>query len=233
MAWGREGWYPVMWKELRVFLAMILYMDMKKLPNMKAYWAKSKKLFYCKEIPSLFSRQRFLALLWCLHITDPTTYTMDKNNPEYDKMHQTRSLINTIQDSCKREWNLGQIITIDETVVRYKGKYCPPWQYMAKKSIKCGLKVWCAADATSKFIYDFDVYCRKNMQSLDGQESSSTVANLRYKAVMELTRGLENKGHVIVLDNFLQVFKYFKIWHGNAFMLPELCSQTELGCILV
>ena len=29
MAWGREGWYLVTWKELRVFLAVILYMGMK------------------------------------------------------------------------------------------------------------------------------------------------------------------------------------------------------------
>ena len=132
-AWRRKGWYLVTWKELRVFLAMILYMDMKKLPNMKAYWTKSEKLFYDKEIASLFSRQRFLALLKCLYITDPATYTIDKNDLEYDKMHQTRSLINTIQDSCKRNWHLGQFITIDETMVRYKGKYCLARQYMPKK----------------------------------------------------------------------------------------------------
>ena len=109
----------MIWKELRIFLAVILYMGMKKLPNMKAYWAKSEKLFYYKEITSLFPRKQFLALLRCLHITNPATYTMDKNDLEYDKMHQTRGLISAIHDSCKREWNLGQFVTINETMVRY------------------------------------------------------------------------------------------------------------------
>ena len=35
--WGRSGWYPTTWKELRIFLAIMLYMRMKRLPNMKAY----------------------------------------------------------------------------------------------------------------------------------------------------------------------------------------------------
>ena len=60
-----------------------------------------------------------MALLWCLHITDPATYTMDKNDPRYDKMHQTRGLINRIWDSYQKEWNLGHFITIDETMIRY------------------------------------------------------------------------------------------------------------------
>ena len=75
----------------------------------------------------------------------------------------------------------------------------------------------CAADATSKFIYDFDIYCAKNMQSLDGQKSSRKVANLGYKVVMELIRGLEKKGHVIVMDNFFYkcriILRFGKVMH--------------------
>ena len=35
-------------------------------------------------------------------------------------MHQTQWLVNSIRDSFKHEWNLGQYITIDETMVKYK-----------------------------------------------------------------------------------------------------------------
>ena len=137
---------------------------------------------------------------------DPSTYTMDKEDLQYDHMHQTQSLINKMKDACKKECKFGQFITIDETMVRYKGKHCPTRQYMCQKPIKWGLKIWCVVDANSNFIYDFDVYCGTNMQSIDGQESSCTVANLGYKVVTDLTRGLENKGHVIVMDNFF--YKY-------------------------
>jgi hypothetical protein len=110
---GRGGWYPITEKELKVFMAVILYMGMKKLPNMKAYWAKSEEFFYCNVIAGLFTRKRFLALLRCLHVTDPGTYVEDRSSPEFDKMHQTRWLINEMKASCKREWHLGQHVTVD------------------------------------------------------------------------------------------------------------------------
>ena len=125
-------------------------------------------------------------------------------------MHQTQSLINKIRDACKKEWKLVEFITIDETMVRYKDKYCPTKQYMPKIPIKWRLKVWYAIDPNSKFIYDFDVYCGKNMQSIDGQESSRIIANLGYKVVIDFTRGLENKGHVIVMDNFFTSIELFQ-----------------------
>ena len=69
----------------------------------------------------------------------------------------------------KKDWKLGKLITINETMVRFKDEYCPIEQYMPKKLIKQELKVWCTIDGNSKFIYDFTVYYEKNMQSIDGQ----------------------------------------------------------------
>jgi hypothetical protein len=88
-------------KELKVFMVVIFYMGMKKLPNMKAYWAKSKDFFYCNVIAGLFIRRRFMALLRCLHVTDPTTYVEDRSSPEFNKMHQTLWLINEMKTACK------------------------------------------------------------------------------------------------------------------------------------
>jgi hypothetical protein len=44
-------------------------------------------------------------------------------------------------ERCNAQWNVGQFITIDEMMVRYKGSYCPARQYMPKKPQKWGLKV--------------------------------------------------------------------------------------------
>jgi hypothetical protein len=104
---GGHGWYPVTVRELKVFLATSLYMGMKKLPNVKAYWAKSEEIFYCNVIAGLFTRKRFTTLMRCLHITDPSTYVADNTSPHFDKMHQTRWLIDAIRGACKEQWNLG------------------------------------------------------------------------------------------------------------------------------
>jgi hypothetical protein len=93
---GGEEWYDVDEKELRTFMAISLYMDMKKQPNVKNYWAKSEKLFYCPVIANLLTQRWFLALRKCLHLTNPSEYVTDKSSPLYDKMHQCRWLLNVI-----------------------------------------------------------------------------------------------------------------------------------------
>jgi hypothetical protein len=75
-------------KELRIFLAVSLYMGMKKKPNVRSYWAKLEPLFYCSVIANLLTQRQFLSLRKCLHLTNPCEYVTDKTSPQYDKMHQ-------------------------------------------------------------------------------------------------------------------------------------------------
>lgn len=69
-------------------------------------------------------------------------------------------------------------------------------QYMKDKPIKFGIKLWDATDAISAYCLNFEVYVGKN----------NTVLNkyiwIVIKVVIELTKYLENKGHVIYTDNF-------------------------------
>jgi hypothetical protein len=111
-------------------------------------------------------------------------------------------LINAIRGAYKREWNLGQYVTIDETMVKYKGTYCSARQYMPKKPIKWGFKVWYMASSKLRFIVDFDVYCGKSQVTLAGGASAREDQTLVHRVITNLTTGLENKSHVIVMDNY-------------------------------
>jgi hypothetical protein len=98
-------------------------------------------------------------------------------------------------------------------MVKYKGKYCSARQYMPKKPIKCGLKVWVMVDATSHIISDFEVYCSKSMATLGGGGggmSQGAEKNLAHRVVTNLTAGLDNKGHVITMDNFFTSVGLFR-----------------------
>jgi hypothetical protein len=61
----------------------------------------------------------------CFHITNPATYVREKGFPGYDKLGQTRWLVERIRENYKRVWRLGKMCTIDEMMVRYKRTYCP------------------------------------------------------------------------------------------------------------
>jgi hypothetical protein len=71
-------------------------------------------------------------------------------------------------------------MTIDEGIIMYKGMYCPIRQYMPRKPVRFGLKVWVAADTLSKYLWNFEVYCEKsenphdnnNMHCGSGSDSS-------------------------------------------------------------
>jgi hypothetical protein len=47
---------------LKAFLAIHMYMGMKRQPNYKSYWEKEGSLFYCPIISNIMSRAQFAQL---------------------------------------------------------------------------------------------------------------------------------------------------------------------------
>jgi hypothetical protein len=41
--------------------------------------------------------------------------------------------LNEVRKRCQENWALGQMVAIDEMMIRYKGKYCPIRQYLPSK----------------------------------------------------------------------------------------------------
>jgi hypothetical protein len=87
-------------------------------------------------------------------------------------------------------------------MVHYKGSYSPIRQYMPKKPEKWGIKFWVLADSVSKFISSFEIYCGKNLEAEIRMEGRHRKGGSAYGVVMTLLRGLEKKGHCVVMDNF-------------------------------
>ena len=170
------------------------------------------------------NRGRFFHLRRCLHITNPAEYDhIERDRPQYDKMRQVQWLVEKIREACMQTWRLGKFLIVDEMMVRYKGTYCPTWQYMPKKPQKWGIKIWCLADLISKFISNFDIYCGKNLDNPlkgRGHQRKSIVAQ---SVVMKLSIGLEHLGHCITTDNYFTSIP----------LLMELASKGIYGTGMV
>jgi hypothetical protein len=157
-------------------------------------------------------KECFIQLRRCLHITNPSIYEhIPKGDPSYDKLRQVRWLVNEIRNTCMREWSLGKFLTIDEMMVCYKGSYSPIRQYMPKKPEKWGIKFWVLADSVSKFIYCFEVYCRKNLEAEIRVEGTLAEGGAAYGVVMNLLSGLKEKGHCVVMDNYFYSIPLLRI----------------------
>ena len=81
---------------------------------------------------------------------------------------------------------------IDEAMIPFKGRSGVK-QYMPKKPIKRGIKVWVRADSANGYFCDFNVYIGA---------SASPEKGLGARVVKELTRSLVGKNYHIFCDNF-------------------------------
>ena len=212
-----------------------MIMGVKVLPHRRAYWMKKEPFFYCHQIASIMSRKKFEAIERCLHIKDDSRAPTDPSHPAYDKLVKVRWLVEEVRDRCVANWKLGKFVTIDELMVRYKGTYGHGMkQYMPKKPIMFGFKIWVAADFESKYLHNFQVYTSADVKK-NWHGAKVDEAKIGYEVVMHLMRDFHGLGHVVVIDNFftsprLLVDLFEKgtsmIWH-NWIGLPSALTNVK------
>ena len=120
---GGAQWREFIVLEFKAYVAIWLYMSMKRQPKIKSYWMREGFIFHCPSISNVMTQKQFMALNKYLHIIDPIEYVKKKGLPSYDKLEQVWWLVNAIWDSCTRVWKLGKFCTIDEMMIWYKGTY--------------------------------------------------------------------------------------------------------------
>lgn len=195
-------------------------MGMKKVPNRRLYWSTVEPLYHCPVISQILTRDRFECITRCLHVALAPAHVQDRKSPTYDKLHKIRWLVDEICDTFKSMWAPNQQVTVDESMVMYKGKYSPIRQYMPNKPVRFGLKVWAAADAISKYVFNFQIYCGKmgnphDDGSEDNNSSGDDVDASEFPdrvgkgeglqgrhVVKHLLKDLCGKGHIVTTDNF-------------------------------
>ena len=86
---------------LKAFMAIALYMGMRKQSSYKTYRMKDS-FFHCSKISSIFSRARFIELRRCLHLTNNWDVgNIEHGAPSYDKL--------TTSNMVALEWYLGPV----------------------------------------------------------------------------------------------------------------------------
>ena len=71
-----------------------------------------------------------------------------------------RPLINTCKDAFLTRFIAGAHLSVDEAMIKYKGRIFF-LQYLPKKPIKWGIKVWVLADVDTGYVCNYDIYLGK------------------------------------------------------------------------
>nr|XP_023022544.1 piggyBac transposable element-derived protein 4-like [Leptinotarsa decemlineata] len=177
--------------ELKCFLGMNLLMGLKKLPSYRDYWSSAAD-FHDSFVSNLMTVNRFGWILTNLHINDNALMPC-RGSPDFDKLYKIRPFLSSLQTNFLKYFRPSEFIAIDESMIKFKGRSSLK-QYLPKKPIKRGYKVWVLADK-SGYCYKFEIYT--------GKTGNSSEKALGVKVVTTLCKGLENKGHKLFFDNYL------------------------------
>jgi hypothetical protein len=90
----------------------------------------------------------------------------------YDPLFKVRRIINMLMGRIRSVWIAGDRVTIDESMIRYMGRAIAFIQYMPRKPIKHGIKVFDVCCSYTVVLLGFEVYCGSS--AVEGDIATST-----------------------------------------------------------
>lgn len=182
-----NGKFDITPEEMYRYFALLMYMAVVQAPNVDSYWSTSP-LFHGLWARHFMSKLRFKAIQSFLKVCDAFT-----ENRLTDKLCKVRLLHDYIRSKCKRLYQPYMNISIDERMVRNRGRFTFR-QFIKDKPTRWGMKLWVMADAANGYTYDFEVYT--------GKGTPVSRNGLAYDVVMRLCQCIQKQGYHVYFDNF-------------------------------
>ena len=176
------SWEQVTIEELKAHLGFMILMGVVQLPAIADYW-KTDEIFHYSPIASRISRNRFFELQRYLHFVDNSTL-QPTTSPGYDKLGKIRPIIELVRAQFTNTYHLHREVSVDEAMIPFKGRSSMK-QYMPKKPIKRGFKVWTLADAHNGYVSDIQVYT--------GRKGTTAEKGLGARVVKDLCSHLQSR----------------------------------------
>lgn len=189
--------------EIILVIGCLLVMGYNRLPHMAMYWSKTASLGN-KLIQNAITRDRFLLISSKLYFNHPV------KPKEADGTYYLNKLVEVLKYTFQRARADATFQSIDETMVKFKGRWAGK-QYMPAKKIKRGAKIWSRSDAMTGYCYDFNIY--------KGKEEASTEGTLGERVVVKLCSTIGEEDVAICTDNFFTSYELMKT-------LPFACVGT-------
>ena len=161
------------------------------MPDTTMYWL-SDPLLRVSAIADVMSKGGYQKISQYFHLHD-NAKAYPKGHELYDPLFKVRPLLTTVRENSQKYFKPNEEISFDEAMIKYNG--CLSFkQYMKGKPTPWGIKVWCAADPSTGYMLNFDVYLGRVMDPMP--------YGLGYHVVMKLGEEFLDKGHHFYFDNY-------------------------------
>ena len=143
-------WHPTSAAEVQAFVGINIAMGMADLPEYKDYWSE-EPILHNPYITSVMSRWRYEKLCQYFHCS------LAAEEEATDKLAKVRPLITVCETNFANCFAPVHDLSVDEAMIRFDGRLA--WkQYMLKKPVKWGVKVWCLCDSHTGYCLLGDIH---------------------------------------------------------------------------
>ena len=136
--------------EMYTFLVTVLLMGIVKKNSLREYWS-TDPMFATPFFATLFSQDRFLVLLQCLHFVNNAILS--------DPLYKIRNVLISLTSAFGPVFVPYKDLCIDESLMLWKGRlaFC---QYISSKRHRFGVKFLVMCDVKTGFVQDI-IHCSK------------------------------------------------------------------------
>ena len=178
--------------EMSTLLAILIFMGIIHKPRLTMYWSKDsilpKPIFN-----QVMRKDRFL--LRFLYFADNTQY--NPADSDRDKLYKLRSVIKMIKDRCCRLYSPGKCLSMDESLVLFKGRLSFK-QYISTKRARFGIKLYQLCTSNG-ILLDFLVYHGNLAPGLTIMEDGCLMTE---RIPVTLMQKYLQKGHHLFIENY-------------------------------
>jgi len=178
-------------------------------------------------IMNTMSTHRFDQIRRFIHFVDNSTLKQ-KGQRGWNPLQKIKPFFDKMLKRFRLGYIIGQFMTVDESMIRYKGKQIKFVQYMPAKPIKHGIKMFCLCCAETGYMYGCWVYCGK-----DNDNASPTEIVERLLKQDSDFIGQSN-GRVLYTDNYYtseelvsHMFKMYGMFIVGTIKLTKKLSRTS------
>ena len=231
--WIKQGQTNV--EEMKAFIAVVVNMGLIKLPDIPSYWCTQYESQSHPWFTQRFNRDRFQLLLKFLHFAN------NDNLPAVDhpdhKTYKIKHVFDQLNAKFLKNYMPHEDVSIDESMVGYRGKTPHLRQYMPNKHhARFGIKLWAVCDASTQYTKHMEIY--KGAHAAADNTEDGVTYNLVFRLLRE--SDLLNQGYHIGMDNyfsspklFLELYKQQTTATGtvrtNRKGLPKAALKTKLA----
>ena len=210
-------------KDIYAFVGIKLFMGVVSLPHTSHYW-DTNELFNNSYVSSRMSRNFYKMLNSSIHLTQKE---MNKSDENYDPRYKLGKLIDMLNKNFSKYYNCDQQISIDETMVGYKGNNTMKF-YIPHKPSKWGFKFHVLAESKTGYCYRLLLDPGKKYRSLvdfkdiEGCRKSESI-------ILSLLQGLENKGYVLYIDSWYSSPNLYYQLSQRGILCTGMIKESRLG----